>query len=225
MSNKQELNNLAVDFQPDAVEIAMRPLPFGAKLGIWIGIIFFFGSLIASYFCEVDVIVNGTGKLVSVEPNIVMKPLDRTVIKSVNVKVGEVVREGQVLMTFDPELNQADEERLESDYQSYKAQFDRWNAEFNNTEYKLSAKPTPSEERQLALFRQRRKYYAEKLRYFSESIERVQVNVQASREVVTKQRERMKVMRLVVVMHEDLLKSKAGTQLDLLEYRMALTQL
>ncbi|MBO5668008.1 MAG: hypothetical protein J6S43_02680, partial [Lentisphaeria bacterium] len=72
MNKKNKLNHVAVDFQPDAVEIAMRPLPFAAKLGVWIGIVFFFGSLIAAYFCEVDVIVNGTGKLVSVNQNIVM---------------------------------------------------------------------------------------------------------------------------------------------------------
>ena len=93
MSSKKKLNSVAVDFQPDAVEIAMRPLPFAARLGVWIGIVFFVGSLVASYFCKVDVIVNGTGKLVSVNQNIVMKPLDRTVIKSIDVKVGEVVKE------------------------------------------------------------------------------------------------------------------------------------
>ncbi len=135
MSKKNKLNNLAVDFQPDAVEIAMRPVPFMAKLGVWIGVIFFFGSLIASYFCEVDVIVTGTGKLVPVDQNIVMKPLDRTVIKSIEVKVGDVVRKGQVLITFDPAINQAEKRRMTSEYLRVKAQLERFKAEYENRDY------------------------------------------------------------------------------------------
>ena len=135
MSKQNKLNNLAVDFQPDAVEIAMRPVPFMAKLGVWIGVVFFFGSLIASYFCEVDVIVTGTGKLVPVDQNIVMKPLDRTVIRSIEVKVGDVVRKGQVLITFDPAINQAEKKRLTSEYLRVKAQLDRFKAEYEGAEY------------------------------------------------------------------------------------------
>ena len=72
MSRKEKLNRLAVDFQPDAVEIAMRPLPLWAKLGVTCGVLFFLGALVASYFCKVDVVVEGTGKLVSEKQNIVM---------------------------------------------------------------------------------------------------------------------------------------------------------
>ena len=105
---QEKINSVAVEFQPDAVEIAMRPLPKAATLGIWFGVIFFFSGLIASYFCRVDVIVEGPGKLVSVEPNIVMKPLDRTVIKSINVRVGQGVKKDDILFTFDPSINQAE---------------------------------------------------------------------------------------------------------------------
>ena len=66
----KKLNN-AVDFQPDAVEIAMRPLPLPARLGVWFGIVVFFTALAASYFCQVDVIVEGflSPKLMLMFPN------------------------------------------------------------------------------------------------------------------------------------------------------------
>ena len=67
-----KLNRKAVDFQPDAVEIAMRPLPLFARLGVPLGFCLFLGGLLASYFCQVDVIVEGSGKLVSVNQNIVI---------------------------------------------------------------------------------------------------------------------------------------------------------
>ena len=158
MSKREKVNSLAVDFQPDAVEIAMRPLPFAARLGVWIGIIFFFGALAASWFCQVDVIVNGTGKLVSAEQNIVMKPLDRTVIRSIDVRVGQVVRKGDCLIKFDPTINKKEEERLKSDMQSIDAQFDRWNAEYSEKEYN-PVDPNKDEQIQRMIWIQRNQFF------------------------------------------------------------------
>ena len=42
---KEKLNRQAVDFQPDAVEIAMRPLPLFAKMGVTFGALVFFKLL------------------------------------------------------------------------------------------------------------------------------------------------------------------------------------
>ena len=62
--NQQPLDPKAVDFQPDAVEIAMRPLPRAARMGVIFGVVVFFTALIASIVCKVDGIVEGSGKLV-----------------------------------------------------------------------------------------------------------------------------------------------------------------
>ena len=151
----KKLNRKAVDFQPDAVEIAMRPMPLAARLGVLFGITVFFSALIASYFCKVDIIVEGSGKLVSVDQNIVMKPLDRSVIKSIDVKVGQVVKPGQLLISFDPSINKAEEDRLRSELDSIEAQYERWLAEFENRDYKLPANPTRNQQWQRAIFDQR----------------------------------------------------------------------
>lgn len=228
MSKKEKLNNLAVDFQPDAVEIAMRPLPLAARLGVTIGVLFFISALIASYFCQVDVVVNGTGKLVSVDQNIVMKPLDRTVIKSIDVKVGEVVKQDQLLMTFDPAINRAEEERLRSEYQSIRAQHNRWLAEFEDRPHVFmdnNKRGNQSEHWQRAIWLQRQQYYKEKLRYFDESIKRIEANVNSTRDTVAKQRERFKSMDEISNMYEDLHRKKAAAKKDVLEIRMSRMQL
>ena len=173
----KKLNRKAVDFQPDAVEIAMRPLPLAARLGVFFGITVFVSALLASYFCKVDVIVEGSGKLVSVDQNIVMKPLDRSVIKSIDVKVGQVVKRGQLLISFDPSINKAEEDRLRSEMQSIDAQYERWQAEFTGKKYTLPAQPTKNQIWQLAIYNQRQSYYQEKLRYFDESIKRIEANI------------------------------------------------
>ena len=222
---KDKLNSLAVEFQPDALEIAMRPLPFAAGMGVWIGVFFFCAALIASYFCHVDVIVEGTGKLVSVEPNIVMKPLDRTVIKSVDVKVGELVKKDQLLITFDPTINRAEEERLESELESYQAQYNRWTAEFQDKTYKPSGKATQDERWQEAIFRQRQSFYQEKLRYYDGAVKRIDANIASTRETVAKQKERFKALDEISEMYEELHKKNAASKRELLEVRMQRMQL
>ncbi|MBO7329125.1 MAG: HlyD family type I secretion periplasmic adaptor subunit [Lentisphaeria bacterium] len=221
----KKLNNAAVDFQPDAVEIAMRPLPLPARLGVWFGIVVFFTALAASYFCQVDVIVEGSGKLVSVNQNIVMKPLDRSVIKSIDVKVGQVVKKGQLLISFDPTINKAEEERLINEMQSIDAQYERWYAEFSDNDYKLPAKPTQKQVWQLAIFNQRRAYFLEKLRYFDESIKRIEANIRTTKDTLKTQRERYKAMDEISKMYEDLHKRNATAKKEMLEIRMSRMQL
>ncbi|MBE6375681.1 MAG: HlyD family type I secretion periplasmic adaptor subunit [Lentisphaeria bacterium] len=220
MSSKKKLNSVAVDFQPDAVEIAMRPLPFAARLGVWIGIVFFVGSLVASYFCKVDVIVNGTGKLVSVNQNIVMKPLDRTVIKSIDVKVGEVVKEGQLLMTFDPAINQAEEERLTSEYSSSKAQYERWLAEYENKKYKPEVH-NQDEKRQLEIYNRRQDYYREKILSLDEAIVKIDIKIKEDKKLLENQKQLLELCMKQVKREEGLIATGAGMDVRLDEYRQA----
>jgi len=221
----KKLNRKAVDFQPDAVEIAMRPLPLAARLGVFFGITVFVAALLASYFCKVDVIVEGSGKLVSVDQNIVMKPLDRSVIKSIDVKVGQVVKRGQLLISFDPSINKAEEERLRSELNSIEAQYERWLAEFENRDYKLPVQPTRNQQWQRAIFDQRSNYFKEKLRYFDESIKRVEANISSTDETILKQRQRYKALDEIAGMYEDLHRKKAASKKDVLEIQMSKMQL
>jgi HlyD family secretion protein len=222
---KEKLNRQAVDFQPDAVEIAMRPLPLFAKMGVTFGALVFFTALIASYFCKVDVIVEGSGKLVSVNQNIVMKPLDRSVIKTIDVQVGQVVSPGQLLMSFDPSINKAEEERLKSELSSIEAQYERWNAEFSDKEYKVSANPSRHEIWQRAIYNQRQNYYHEKVRYFNESIKRIDASIKSTMDTIEKQQERLKSMNEILQMYEKLLKQNVSNKKELLEIRMSKMQL
>ena len=221
----EKLNRDAVDFQPDAVEIAMRPLPLFARMGVPFGLILFLGALLASYFCQVDVIVEGSGKLVSVNQNIVMKPLDRSVIKTIDVRVGEVVKKGQLLMSFDPSINKAEEERIRSELDSVKAQYDRWYAEFTGKKYVLPVPSTQNQRWQLAIYSQRQNFFREKMRAYNEAIKRLDANIKTTRDTINKQRERLKDMDEITKMYEELHQRQAAAKKNLLEVRMSKVQL
>ena len=78
----------AVEYQPDALEIANSRLPFLARYSVFFAFLFLAGVLVWATIGKVDVIVQGNGKIVSDKQTIVMKPLELTVIKGINVQIG-----------------------------------------------------------------------------------------------------------------------------------------
>ena len=92
----------ATEFLPDALAVRNAPLPWWARNSILWMTAFFLFFLLWACLGQVDIIVSANGKIVSDHPTIVMKPLERTVIKQVLVAVGDRVRAGQELVLFDP---------------------------------------------------------------------------------------------------------------------------
>jgi len=188
----------AVDFYPDALEIKYQQLPWFAQRGVTWALVFMVVAVIWASVSKVDVIVVGQGKLVS-DRDIVMKPLERSVIKSIEVHPGDVVKKDQVLIYFDPELTMADVERLSADLNTYTALFERLKAEFYGTEYNPQFKPTDKGAKdmtlQRAIFVQRTRYYNERIRYYDEYLNRLDASVKATSDSMHKQEEILKAMQ------------------------------
>lgn len=177
------------EFLPDALSIRHERLPrWAASTVLWMGA-FFLAALVWAFVGKVDVIVGAGGRLVSDHPTIVMKPLERTVIKSVHVAVGDRVAAGDVLVTFDPVFSRADIERLASDVRIYEAQFQRLQAEFEGRAFPGGG----SEEArwQASLFRDRETFYREKMEYFAKEILRLEQTRRSLEENLGVQRNRL----------------------------------
>ncbi|MDD5728822.1 MAG: hypothetical protein PHV59_09675, partial [Victivallales bacterium] len=76
-----ELCPEAVEYQSDALELAASRLPWFGRLGVTLALLFFAGAIVWATLGKIDIIVDTTGRLISSNPNIVMKPYERTVIK------------------------------------------------------------------------------------------------------------------------------------------------
>jgi hypothetical protein len=87
---KEQTPQNIVDFQPDALEIRNERLSPAVKFCVWMPVIIVFIAIIWSIFAKVDVVVQGGGKLVTNDSTIVMKPLERSVIKKINVKIRHI---------------------------------------------------------------------------------------------------------------------------------------
>ena len=225
-SKKTELCHEAVEYQSDALELAARKLPWFGRAGIPLALLIAVTAVVWATVSKVDIIVEANGKLISSSQNIVMKPLERTVIKKVNVRVGQFVRKGQVLITFDPTFNKAEEERLDAQLKSLTAQFERLRAEFMGKSVCPESKvPTEDEKWQVAIFKKRHQFYEEKLKYYKQNIKRIEAAINTSRESYKKQQDRLKTLMQIETMMYNLHSKNAVSLKQFLETQISRLQM
>ena len=82
----------AIEFLPDADEIERQPLPAYARRTLHLLAVGLVLSLLWAGFSEVERVVIAQGQLVNPLPNIVVQPIDTSIIQKIEVRVGQVVR-------------------------------------------------------------------------------------------------------------------------------------
>jgi HlyD family secretion protein len=96
------------DFSPEVVALEARPLPRSVKLSLlslFCVIVFGIGwTLLAT----LDRVVEAEGILISQQPRQVIQPFGTSVIAQMNFRAGDSFRRGDVLVTFDKDLADAD---------------------------------------------------------------------------------------------------------------------
>src|SRR5262249_6276638 len=114
----KRVDQAAVAFQPDAVMIEERRFPWPARSVVYIIAALLVCAALWATFSEVDRVVTARGKLITIDPLMVVQPLETSIIRTINVGVGERVRAGAVLATLDPTFTESQEvanrERLNS---------------------------------------------------------------------------------------------------------------
>ncbi len=125
----KKINPDILEYQPDAVEIEEKPIPGTVRWVLYI----ILGSLVftvaAASIFNVDRIVVGEGKLITTSPTIVIQSLNTAIIRTIDVKVGEVVEQGQILTTLDSTFASADLSQLVRQKHNLQSQIRRREAE------------------------------------------------------------------------------------------------
>ncbi len=207
-----------IEFQPDALEIKNERLPFAVRFCVWAPFILLLVAILWACLAKVDVVVQAEGKLVTDESTIVMKPLERSVIKKINVRIGDIVKKDQPLITFDPTINNADEERLKNEIDALTAQLNRLRAEFEGIPY--PGGQNQFEKWQLAIFRQRQEYYREKMNYYAEALLQLDASEKSKKDSLAKQNERLKEVLRLELMYKQLYAKNAASLKDLIQMSM-----
>lgn len=207
----------AFDFLPDADEIERRPLPAVARVTLHVLLTAFVGFLVWASVSEVDMIVTARGKLVTPMSNMVVQPLETSIIQSIDVRVGQVVKKGERLATLDATFAEADESQLRNRLDSLNTQLANIEAELTGIIPGPSGSPSADGQIQSQLSQERRATFAAQQRRQQESIGKLQSERETAQRDEQGTAARVKVLREMEAMAEDLVSKKLAPRARLLE--------
>lgn len=197
---------------PDALEIEEREMPplarnLPAALLALLGVAVLWASL-----SSIDRVVTARGRLVTEATDMVLQPLEISMIRAVLVEQGQTVKAGQPLFRLDPTVTAADAAVLESQLRGLDAEIARMEAELRGEEDFVAAAPDDAG-LQRSILEQRRREYAARLEGYEHQQAgldaRIAANAQA-REAFAMQ---LEVMREVESMRVQLYESEYGSRL------------
>ena len=215
MKSEHETPQEVVDFQPDAIQIRDEKMPIWARYSILIMFVVFVLALLWTCVAKIDIIVQAPGKIVSDKSIVALKPVDTQIIEKVHVKIGDIVKKGDILITFDPTINNAEIERLSREIRVLSAKIERFNCEFEKRDYQPDPKHGPVGRAEKAIFDQRRRDYDERITYYNSALKQLAASKKTREDNLAKQRERLEVVRKMERMYSDLNKKQAASLREL----------
>ena len=134
IASSNNLADVASSMRPD-VALIKDELPNGLLLMSSVGIILFFVSLfIWAGYSQLDSAVAVRGEIISTNSNIVLQPLNGGIVREMNIRIGDVVRQGDVLITLDNTNVDADLKAAKLTLETSRARQHRVNAQLEGRE-------------------------------------------------------------------------------------------
>ncbi|TWI60654.1 HlyD family secretion protein [Pseudoduganella lurida] len=207
------------DFLPDADAIERMPLPRYLRLTLHVLAGALLAFIVWASVSQVDVIVSAPGRLVNRTPNIVVQPLETSIVQRVTVRPGQVVRKGEVLAMLDPTFTQADEAQLRNRMRSLETQAQGLQGELTGKPGASTGQGSADEMLQAQIASERRANFTAQRAKMSENIARLRASVDTNKRDQQVLAERLKSLSQIEAMQERLVAENFGAKLQLLEAR------
>ncbi len=215
-SEKDWLKHGFQPIEPDMEDFLSEAPPRYIRDTHYIAMAMLFTLLLVACLVKVDVVIIGTGRLSSDEPPVVVQPMQLAMIRSINVKVGDVVKKGQVLATLDPTFTQADKASLATQQGAQQAEMARVQAELDGKPLALD-ESQPENQLQATLYRNRQTQYNSKVADFDQRIERYKNDIASTEESHKSLSQQLQVAKELEQMRSTLYEKGAGSKVTLLD--------
>lgn len=206
-------------FQPDAAALEQQPPRSPARLVLYAAAALIVTAVSWAALSQVDRVVVATGRLMTTTPNLVVQPLETSVIRSLNVAPGDVVRAGETLATLDPTFAAADLASLRGRLAARSALVARLEAELDGRDYAPGADADAEQRLQAAAFVQRGAFRHARLTEFDARIASTEASIVTSRRDQEVLVTRLEVLRELEGIRSQLLATQTGSRVTLLETR------
>jgi hemolysin D len=124
-----------LEFQSPTAAVITDRIPVSGRLTIWVIAAAILSSLGVMGFYSVDRVVAVPAKVVAKTPNIVVQPLETSIVRQIGVREGQLVHAGDRLVMLDPTFVAADAGSLDEQVSSLQVEVDRLQAEADGRTY------------------------------------------------------------------------------------------
>src|SRR5262249_18026034 len=173
------------------------------------------------FLTKIDRVVTSVGgKLVWTGRMNVLQALDPSTIKTIDVREGDEVRQGQLLATLDPTFSAADVKQLKQQVATLRAQIARNEAQLNSKPFVVPEETDPDAMRSAMLqrdyYNQQVAQYKAQLASFDAKINQTQATIQKFQADAARYQQREQIAKQIEDMRSTLAAHGTGSQLNLL---------
>jgi hemolysin D len=205
---------ILLEFESPSAALLAQAVPARSRYTVWILFSLFMAILAVAWTLPIDRVVTSPGKVETTAPNIVMQPLETSIVRSINVHEGELVHAGDLLARLDPTIPGSDAANAEAQKASLTAEVQRLQDELDGKTYLSDG--TPAGQLQEMLYTQRHAALEFKLEEYRQQIDSLQAKVEAANTDVKGYTERLAVAKTVEQKRRELERLQVGAQLDTL---------
>ncbi len=209
-------DEVAHGFQPDAVVIEEAPVPLSAHAVLYTILVLLAVAILWSIFGSLDRIVVAPGKIATRTPMVVMQPFTTSRILQINVKAGDHVRKGQVLVRFDPAFAQADVASLQHKVETLTAQIARLDAELAGKHFVAQLGDGVERLTQVQIFDQEVSDYEAEVKQRESRLRQIDSQIHVDETVLPGIRSQLEMARRVVAIQQRLRAEAAAAELDVM---------
>ncbi|PSJ48042.1 HlyD family type I secretion periplasmic adaptor subunit [Zobellella endophytica] len=214
-----ETKALLREFLPRAQAMDLFDPPKGSKVTLYVLLAMLVTAVLWATFANIDKLVTARGRLITPQSNMVVQPMEPGILKSIEVRVGQVVKAGTVLATLDPTFAVADAAQLGLREQGLLFQLERLDAELAGREPELSMEDGIMAGVQAALYEERKAAFAARLNQLEQTIVQLTASLTTNEQDQQVLSSRMESLRQLETMHSDLATRQFGSRALILETR------
>lgn len=217
LRNSDKANALALpgllEFHSPTAALTVAPALHAARGTIWVVCSLAAACIGAAALIPIDKVVTTQGKIVAQSATSVVQPLETAIVRSIDVKEGQLVRKGDLLARLDPTFATADASALESQVASLSAEVERLQAEATGTTYKPKD-GSPLAVLQGAIFLQHQAERSFKNENYTQKINSLQSQIQRAVADKDAYSERLKVAEELERKRIELERLQVGSQIN-----------
>ena len=202
-----------LEFKSPTAALLEAPIKPAARSILWTVVSAILASMAVAALLPMDMVVTGSGRVVSLKATNVVQPLETAIVRAINVREGQTVRAGELLARLDPTFSAADVSALEAQVKSFQAEVDRLTAEASGTPYQ----PTSSDAStvlQVAMYGQRQAQYRYQMESYNQKRSGLQAQVTRAEHDVEAFGQRHQIASVLESKRRELERLQVGSQMN-----------